>query len=319
MFSLQGAGKNDSRLFGERSMKKGLSVVAAVTFALVAAAADAQTKSGAAKASAEQPTLRVTGPVEAYDSKHGVARVLGQTVALPRGVDVVVGDSASVVGTSASDGKIIAASVKDQGLYVAGSSPIFLAGSVQKVNASVGTAVVSGVTVEFTALMADGPVSPAVGAAVQVGGTQPAAGGVVLASSISGGGMTANSISGGGVAAKSISGGGLSANSISGGGMTANSISGGGVTAKSISGGGLSANSISGGGMTANSISGGGVTAKSISGGGATAKSISGGGLSANSISGGGMTANSISGGGVTAKSISGGGVKANSISGGGL
>jgi hypothetical protein len=226
-------------------MKNGLSVVGAVMLAVATAAAagEAQLGESVAKVSAAKPTLQVIGPVEAYDAKHEIGRVLGQTVALPRGVELVVGDSVSVIGTSSAEGKIVASVVADHGLYVAGASEIFLSGTVQKVNSAVGTAVVNGVSIELTSLLAKGPVSPVVGTAVQVSGTQPAFGGVVLANSISGGGeAVANSISGGGAAvANSISGGGsVKANSISGGGnVKANSISGGGdVKANSISGGG---------------------------------------------------------------------------------
>src|ERR1700730_7107477 len=142
MFSLQGAGKNDSSRFGERSMKNGLSVVVAVTFALVTAMADAETtRGGGLGRAAVTPSLKVVGPVEAYDAQHGVARVLGQTVALPAAVELAVGDTATVVGTSAADGTIVASSIRSQGLYVAGSSPIFLTGHIQRVNAAVGTAI----------------------------------------------------------------------------------------------------------------------------------------------------------------------------------
>jgi hypothetical protein len=298
-------------------MKSGLSVVLAVTFALVTAAADAETKSvvSPAKVAVGEPALKVIGPVESYDAKHGFARVLGQTVIMQRSVDLAVGDLASVVGISGADGKITASVVTDQGLYIAGSSKIFLSGNVQKINLAVGTATVNGVTIDFTSLLADSPTSPTVGTSVQVGGTQPAIGGVVLATAISGAGAKPQSISGGGTL-NSISGGG-SLNSISGGG-TLNSISGGG-SLNSISGGGKPSsisgggglNSISGGG-TLNSISGGG-SLNSISGGGKPSSISGGGGL--NSISGGG-TLNSISGGG-SLNSISGGG-KPSSISGGG-
>ena len=208
-------------------MKSGLSVVMAVTFALVTAAADAETKGvgSTTKVAAGEPTLKVIGPVETYDVKHGLARILGQTVLIQRAADLAVGELVSVVGTSGSDGKITASVVTGQGLYVAGSSKIFLSGSVQKINAAVGTVTVNGIIVDFTSLLADSLVSPAVGTPVQVGGTQPTVGGVVLATVINNVGAKPQSISGGG-SLNSISGGG-SLNSISGGGKP-NSISGGG-------------------------------------------------------------------------------------------
>src|ERR1700753_3872337 len=131
-------------------MKIGLSVVVAVTFALAAVAADAQTSAAgsAAKVAVEEPTLKVIGPVELFDAKHSVARVLGQTVVLHRSQQLTVGDVVSVTGTTAADGKITATVVADQGLYVAGASTIFLSGQVQKVDSTLGTAMVSGVAVD---------------------------------------------------------------------------------------------------------------------------------------------------------------------------
>jgi hypothetical protein len=276
-------------------MKSGLSVVLAVTLALVTATADAQTSGAvsAAKGAVEVPTLKVIGPVESFDAKHGVARVLGQTVVLHPAQQVTVGDVVSVVGTTAADGSITASILSDKGLYIAGASKIFLTGNVQKVNSALGTATVNGVTVDFTSLLANTQVAPKVGSAVQIGGTQPAVGGVVLASVVSSdfvdwqqtaAGVGTSSISG--VGASSISGVGKS--SISG--VGASSISG--VGKSSISG--VGASSISGVGKS--SISG--VGASSISGVGKS--SISG--VGANSISGVGMA--SISG--VGASSISG-------------
>ena len=217
-------------------MKHVLSVVVSVGVALAAGSAVAGINGGgsAKVAEADQPSLVVIGPVEAFDLKHHSARVLGQPVILHQGVELAVGDVVSVVGTTSADGPITAVSVKDQGIYVPGSSQIFLSGRVQKVNEAVGTVTVNGITVDFTSLMATDTVAPAVGSKVQVGGTQPALGGVVLATGINGGGNKA-------VVAAGTNGGGMSLAGINGGGNKA-------VVAAGINGGGMSLAGINGGG-----------------------------------------------------------------------
>ena len=289
-------------------MKNLLSVVGAVSVALAAHTAVAGINGGgSAKAvSADEPSLIVTGPVETYDAKHHSARVLGQTVALQHGVEVVVGDVVSVVGIAGTDGVIAATAVKDQGIYIPGSSAIFLSGRVQKLNKAVGAVTVNGLTVDFTALMATDIVAPAVGSKIQISGTQPSLGGVVLANGINGGGVAAAGINGGGMAAAGINGGGSKAVSagINGGGMAAAGINGGGskAVAAGINGGGMAAAGINGGGSkaVAAGINGGGMAAAGINGGGSkvVAAGINGGGMAAAGINGGGKTLAGINGGG---------------------
>src|SRR5882724_3252415 len=184
-------------------MKNGVSNCLAVAGALSAVSAYAAGINGggtAAVVGTDSPALTVVGPVETYDAQHHVARILGQTVLIEQTLDLVVGNNVAVIGTTSPSGVIVATSVKDQGLYVAGASAIFLSGHVQKINSSVGTATVGGVTVDLTPLMANHVVAPAVGTKIQVGGTQPALGGVVIANGINGGGMSAAGINGGGYA-----------------------------------------------------------------------------------------------------------------------
>ena len=213
--------------------------------------------------------LLLIGPVESVNSAHTAASVLGQKVLIGASDQLTVGDTVAVYGQSLSDGSLKAAKVVSEGAYVPGATPIFVDGTVQRIQPSVGRATVNGLNVDLTALMAHGAVSPTVGSKLQITGTQPVNNGLVVAS-----GLSADGISGGG---KAI------ANGISGGGFTADGISGGGrVVANGISGGGKAiANGISGGGFTADGISGGGrVVANGISGGGkAIANGISGGGL----------------------------------------
>src|SRR2546430_14863348 len=122
-------------------MPDGVRVCQAVVGALRAGGAPAGINGGgvAAVAIADAPALTVIGPVETYDAQHHIARILGQTVLLGQAVDLVVGNSVAVVGTTSTSGVIAATSVKDQGLYIPGASAIYLSGQVQKVNSSVGT------------------------------------------------------------------------------------------------------------------------------------------------------------------------------------
>ena len=193
--------------------------------------------------------LLVVGPVEAINAADKTAIVLGQTVHTAALERVAVGDTVAVYGTTRADGSIAASTIQSRGLYVPGATSIFLSGTVQRAESSVGRVVVGGVTVDLTPVMSHGMLSPTVGTNLQLRGIQPVSGGLVVVNGISGGGVNTNGISGGGLNANGISGGGLNANGISGGGLNANGISGGGLNANGISGGGLNANGISGGGV----------------------------------------------------------------------
>jgi len=237
-------------------MKNGISVALAIAVLLAATSAIAGVNGGgsSAKISAEQPALVVVGPVEAYDAKHLTARILGQTVLFQHATGLSVGDSASVIGTINANGVIVATSVKNEGLYIPGSSAIFLSGRVQKVNASVGTVTVNGVTVDYTALLASNLVAPSVGTELAVGGTQPTIGGVVLAFGVNGGGNSAvtSGVNGGGMTTSGVNGGGNKAVTlgVNGGGMTTSGVNGGGNSAVTLG--------VNGGGMTTSGVNGGG-------------------------------------------------------------
>src|SRR6185437_12213801 len=101
------------------------------------------------------------------------------------------------------------------------------------VDNAVGRVTVGGVSVDVTPLLATQSVSLTKGSTIQVAGTQPLNGGLVLANGISGGALT----DGGGISGGAItSGGGISGGAHTSGG----GISGGAIT----SGGGISGGAI---------------------------------------------------------------------------
>ncbi len=170
------------------------------------------------------------GPVESLNPKAGTAVVLGQSVLLHSLSQVKVGDTVALFGKSLPDGRLAVSAIQQRGNYVAGSTPVYLSGVVERMNSSLGRVLISGVTVDLTPLMFSGSVALAVGSKVEVEGTQPTAGGAILASGVSGGGLTSklatNSV--GSVTSSGVSGGGLNASGVSGGGLHASGVSGGG-------------------------------------------------------------------------------------------
>ena len=139
----------------------------------------------AAQAS-DEASLLVVGPVEAVIPKEQAAIVLGQKVLLKSQEKLTVGETAMIFGKFGANGVVVASDVRHQGPYVAGATTVLLTGVVQKSDASVGHAQVSGLAVDLTPAMSSGAVSAAVGSTVQVIGIQPGVGGLVLASGISG-------------------------------------------------------------------------------------------------------------------------------------
>ena len=180
-----------------------------VTAILGAAGAAGYATTNNTEVKEQSAPLLLVGPVESVSAKHTFAVVLGQKVLIGTTDRVTVGDTVAVYGESLSDGSLKAAKVVSEGLYVPGATSIFISGTVQQVQPSIGRATVSGLSVDLTSLMAQGAVTPAVGSTLEITGTQPINNGLFVASGISGGGKTANGISGGGLTADGISGGGL--------------------------------------------------------------------------------------------------------------
>src|SRR2546421_3629223 len=171
-----------------------------VTAALVTAtvAGHAGISGGGLQSAQDTAQLLLIGPVEAINANARMAIVLGQKVLIEARDRIAVGDTVAVFGKTRTDGTLVASKVQMMGLYVPGATPIFIAGTVQKVDASIGRVVINGLTVDLTGAMSNGILSPAVGSRVQITGTQPVAGGLVVIAGISGGGTATQGISGGG-------------------------------------------------------------------------------------------------------------------------
>ena len=215
-------------------MKRLVLSVAVAT--IVGAAATAAAGNGNARQSAsEAPALLLVGPVEAVNAAKGFAVVLGQKITTAAAGDLIVGDTVFVIGALKSDGSILVQGVQDAGVYVPGATNVLLTGVVQRVDSAVGRVTISGVSVDLTSISAGQSLSN--GSTVQIAGTQPVNGGLVLANGISGGAIT----DGGGISGGAVTMGG----GISGGAKTqGGGISGGAVTM----GGGISGGAVTMGG-----------------------------------------------------------------------
>src|SRR6266853_1297700 len=196
--------------------------------------------------------LLVVGPVEATSVADAAATILGQRVRTAITDQLTVGNTVAVFGTMRADGSIAASAIQSRGPYVPGATSIFLFGTVQRVEPSLGRLVINVVTVDLTPLMSYGMLSPAVGSKAAVSGTQPAIGGRLLANGITGSGASVNGITGSGASVNGITGSGASVNGITGSGASVNGISGSGAAVNGISGSGAAVNGISGSGAVVN-------------------------------------------------------------------
>ncbi len=271
-------------------MKNSISAVVAAIIATAAAFPGQAGISGSGGAiegiSGSGVELLVVGPVEAIDIASSTAIVLGQRVTTAQQLNV--GDTVAVFGKTRTDGTISAAAIQARGPYVAGATPIFLAGIVQKAQPNIGRVEVSGITVDLTSAMAHGVLSPAVGSKLAISGTQPVNHGLVVVDGISGSGAAVSGISGSGGSLGGISGSGGRVNGISGSGAAVSGISGSGGSLGGISGSGGRVNGISGSGAAVSGISGSGGSLGGISGSGGRVNGISGSGAAVSGISGSG-------------------------------
>ena len=152
--------------------------------------------------------LLVVGPVEATSAANATATILGQRVLTATAGQLTVGNTVAVFGTMRVDGSITASAIQSRGLYVPGATSIFLFGTVERAEPSLGRVVINGVTVDLTPLMSYGMLSPTVGSQVAVSGTQPVSGGRLLVNGISGSGAAVNGITGSGTTVNGITGSG---------------------------------------------------------------------------------------------------------------
>jgi len=124
--------------------------------------------------------LLVSGPVDAV-SADSVA-VLGRSIATNDAYRVVVGQRVNVYGVLKEDGSIADAELESISAYVPGADPVYVRGVITQADASTGTAQVGGLSIDYTSLLSSTEfTAPQVGETVEISGTQPAGGGVVLA------------------------------------------------------------------------------------------------------------------------------------------
>src|SRR5213082_1084671 len=185
---------------------KTFGLAAVIVLLATAAASTSIAGSGAAVngISGSGTQLLVVGPVEATSAANATATILGQRVLTATAGQLTVGNTVAVFGTMRGDGSIAASAIQARGLYVPGATAIYLFGTVQRAEPSLGRVVINGVTVDLTPLMSYGMLSPTVGSQVAVSGTQPVSGGRLLVNGISGSGTSVNGISGSGTATDAV-------------------------------------------------------------------------------------------------------------------
>ena len=137
--------------------------------------------------------LLAVGPIETVSASESVARVLGQDfvfLATPGAQDLIrsseEGDVVALFGELTEDGYLVAGGMKLSGQYVPGVSRVYLQGALTDVASSVGQLAIGQQRFDYAATLAAGGTADAFrsGERVEISGTQPSIGGVVLASAI---------------------------------------------------------------------------------------------------------------------------------------
>jgi hypothetical protein len=132
-----------------------------------------------------RPLLLIAGPLKSYNAKTGIAVILGQNVPVSAQSMPEPGLMVSVFGTISSNGSLKVSSIGAGSLYAPGAREVFLTGIVKTSDPLFDTVTVGAVTVDLaTALAASGAPMPPVGAMIQLVGTQPVIGGVILAMAV---------------------------------------------------------------------------------------------------------------------------------------
>jgi hypothetical protein len=266
--------------------------------------------SGMASAGATQ--VATIGPIDQVNCSTGTYRVLGVNfkaasrsamanlceLTNSAGLQYVV-----ATGLRGETGKVagsLLAKVKEE-LYVPGATVVFVRGPVSRTYPATGEFEVAG-----TKVISLTGQSPALGVEVDVIGTQPLVGAVVVAEAIyPASDARTNSDS---RIAKAIIGSGASKKAIIGSGSSTNAIIGSGSESEAIIGSGADAMAIIGSGANSKAIIGSGASSKAIIGSGATKSAIIGSGSSTSAIIGSGASNLAIIGSGASASAIIGSG-----------
>jgi len=127
------------------------------------------------------PILLLAGPLQSYNAQTHTAVILGQNVPIGTQSLPQAGLTVSVFGTINTDGSFNVSSISGGNVYVPGATDVFLTGVVKTSNPMLDLITVGGATVDLTLALASGGAMPPVGAAIQLVGTQPSIGGVILA------------------------------------------------------------------------------------------------------------------------------------------
>jgi len=242
---------------------------------------------------AGESVVSAVGVVEAVDCQSQKIKILGVTFAAVDAENVaavcgVVGSVGlryvSASGTAYSSGAIILSKLTtlSSGSYVPGATPVYIAGLISEARVNSGEIVVAGaiVSMQTTSLKT--------GSSVEILGTQPLVGGLILPTTVRSG-LTTNSSIGSGLTTNSSIGSGKSTDSSIGSGRSTNSSIGSGLTTNSSIGSGKSTDSSIGSGRSTNSSIGSGSTTNSSIGSGKSTDSSIGSGISTQSSIGSGV------------------------------
>ena len=194
-----------------------------------------------------QSELLLSGPAESVNRATNTIKVVGHQIAVRDTSTMLPGHRVNVFGTLRIDGTIGARIVQDTNVFANGSDQVLISGKVVASDNLRGRVAVDGANVDYTSLLANGAFRvPAVGEVIRVRGTQPAAGGVVLATEIVYSAELAKVLTSGGQAVGVTSGG--QALGVTSGGQAVGVTSGG--QALGVTSGGKAVGVTSGGRAT---------------------------------------------------------------------
>ncbi|MFT3906835.1 MAG: hypothetical protein QM718_11065 [Steroidobacteraceae bacterium] len=251
-------------------------------------------------------TLAV-GPVEGIDAAHGVIYVLGQSIDMPAtGVDV--GDYVQIDGELATDGSYYGTALtKLSDSYAAGADRVYLRGLVTSNATGYAYLRLGSASIDYSPTLSEEDYSAVTaGDVVEISGTQPIAGGVILAVRGDSASIIRQGSSGFGVAREGSSGFGVAREGSSGFGVAREGSSGFGVAREGSSGFGVAREGSSGFGVAREGSSGFGVAREGSSGFGVAREGSSGFGVAREGSSGFGVAREGSSGFGVAREGSSG-------------